>query len=56
MSNLENAGTVIYCIWLMTHLLFQKLKLFCGYCSFPLFINRLAVFKAMPNELSQRAE
>lgn len=60
MPSLENVRTFIYYIWLMTHLAFEKeMKLFCGYCLFPLFINRLAVvffFKATPDELSQRAE
>lgn len=45
MPSLENVRTFIYYIWLMTHLAFEKeMKLFCGYCLFPLFINRLAVF------------
>lgn len=48
MPILENTKNFIYYIWLMTQFGFGffsfNLKLFRGYCLFPVFINRLAVF------------
>lgn len=45
MPILENTEHFIYCMWWMSQLaFFEKLKLFCGNCLFPVFINRVAVF------------